>query len=95
LILTGALIIVVPIAVIGYFTIRTAGNALKSLEYEQLELRAAEVAAGIDNFLTAEKKAVLAVANGNATITAATAFVRGGEAGSRTELEERLLSSSA
>ncbi len=88
LILTGALIIVVPIAVIGYFTIRTAGNALKSLEYEQLELRAAEVAAGIDNFLTAEKKAVLAVANGNATITAATAFVRGGEAGSRTELEE-------
>ena len=71
LLLTGAAVILIPLAVIGFFAVRNASNALQDLEFEQLESRSAELADGVENVLTSEKKVVLAIAAGNGVIEAA------------------------
>ncbi len=81
LILIGVLVITVPLALIGFFSISRASAGLKNLEYEQLETRTFEIAEGIDNVLHSEMKVILDLSVGNATLAAlAEARTRGLEA---------------
>jgi len=58
LILMGALILLIPLAGIGFLSIREASGALTELENEQLSSRAATIAAGVDRLLKEQLKLV-------------------------------------
>jgi len=70
LIVIGAIILLVPLAVIGYISVNTATEGLIDLEHEQLTTRTKEIAQGIDQVFRTEKKIVTQTATESITIRA-------------------------
>lgn len=62
LMLMGAIVALVPIAIVGYISITRAGAALSAIENEQLQSRATELATSVNNVLQEELKMSSAIA---------------------------------
>ncbi|MDC7225531.1 MAG: methyl-accepting chemotaxis protein [Spirochaetales bacterium] len=62
LVLIGAIILLVPIAAIGYISVQRASEGLRDLENEQLEKRTSEIALSIRNILKSEERMALDIA---------------------------------
>lgn len=93
LIIVSAIILVIPLGLIGYFSISKAKAGLIDLEHEQLRSRTEEIAEGIDNVFEVEKKVTMSLANERLVIDALTALDRGGTAAAGealTDLSEEL-----
>jgi methyl-accepting chemotaxis protein len=87
LIIVGSVILLVPLAVVGYIAVHNASVGLSAIEDEQLMSVTKSMADGVDNTLKAEIKLVLDLSAGNTTIKAADAVNEKGEAGAQAELE--------
>ena len=70
LIIVSAIILIIPLGLIGYFSITKATNGLVKLEHEQLSTRSAEIAAAVDNVFRVEMKLAMELANSNTAIEA-------------------------
>ena len=62
LVLIGSLILLVPLALVGVFSVVRASSALTSVSTDQMEHRATELATGVTNVLASEMKTAVAVA---------------------------------
>ena len=88
LILVGALILVIPLAMVGVFSVVRATGGLTDLAEEQLHSRAFEIASGLDNVFEAEVKTARSMALSSAAVRAAEAIARGEDRDEISELEE-------
>jgi len=70
LVLVGAIVLLIPLGLMGIITLQRASDALKTLEYEQLTKRTSEISKSIYNVLSEEKKIVQKVSISEATIKA-------------------------
>lgn len=61
LILIGSLILIIPLTIVGLFSVRTASEGLESTMREQMSHRADELALGMGQVLESELKTVLAI----------------------------------
>ena len=68
LLLIGALAIIVPVALIGFFSIYRSSAAMTRMIRGELETRTYEMAQGIENMLGSEKKIIQGFAASNSTI---------------------------
>ncbi len=85
LILVGSLILLVPLALVGVYSVMTATDGLTDLAEEQLYWRSFEIATGIDNVFDTQVKTARQIALSPSVIAAAEAIERGGD---RTESPE-------
>lgn len=79
LILIGAIILILPLGAIGYFSITEASQALQASTEEQLVSRTEELAAGIDDVLQSEMRLAREISIGNTTIDSLTLLETEGE----------------
>jgi len=73
LILVGTILIILPLAVVGYMAVTKATQALVSSANEQLGARSKEIANTVENVLMTEMKLSKEISISNATIKGATA----------------------
>ena len=88
LILVGSVILLVPLATVGFFAVKKATQGLTILENEQLEAVTVTLAHGIDNALEGEKKVVVDLAVDSTTVTAAASVAAKGLNNSQAEVAE-------
>ncbi|HOM28705.1 MAG TPA: methyl-accepting chemotaxis protein [Deltaproteobacteria bacterium] len=88
LIAVGSILLIVPIAVVGYLAVKTSSKGLAELEDEQLVAVATSLSQTVEHALTGELKLVKDLAVGNSTIKAASAVARSGIQGASAEIAE-------
>ena len=76
LILVGSLILLIPLALVGVYSVMTATDGLTEQAEEQLYWRSFEIATGIDNVFDSQVKTARQIALSPAIIEAAEAMVR-------------------
>jgi methyl-accepting chemotaxis protein len=77
LILIGAVILIVPLATLGYIAISQATAGLVDMEHEQLESRTAELPEAIEDVFRVEEKVILDLSIGSTTIDVMTQSFQG------------------
>ncbi len=88
LILVGSVILLVPLATVGFFAVKKATQGLTNIEYEQLAAVTSTLANGIDNTLKSETKVVIDLAVDSTTVTAAASVAAKGLSNSQAEVAE-------
>ena len=88
LILVGSVILLVPLATVGFFAVSKATQGLAGIEKELLASVTVTLAQGIDNALEGEKKVVMDLAVGSTTINALAAVAEKGLSRSQDEVAE-------
>jgi methyl-accepting chemotaxis protein len=86
LIIVGSLILLIPLAVVGYIAVNNASKGLIAMEGEQLTNLTKAMADGIDNTLKSESKLVLDLSVSSVSVKAAQAVTEKGAAGAQEEL---------
>jgi hypothetical protein len=87
LILIGTLILVLPLAIVGFVAVNKSMNEITKLEYEQMTARSRLLAQMIDRVFEGEMKLVTDLSVGNATIRAAAAVAEKGLENSKEEID--------
>lgn len=87
LILVGAIILLIPLATVGYMAVSKATDGLVAIEHEQLAGTSKALAEGVNNVLKGEIKLVTDLSVGNATVNAATAVAAKGAENARKEIK--------
>ena len=88
LILVGSVILLVPLATVGFFAVKKASQGLAGIEYELLTSVTVTLAQGIDNALEGEKKVVTDLAVGSDTVSALAAVAEKGLSKSQAEVAQ-------
>ncbi|MBN2299410.1 MAG: methyl-accepting chemotaxis protein, partial [Deltaproteobacteria bacterium] len=78
LIMVGLIILLIPLATVGYMAVKEATGGLTSIENEQLAGVTKALAGGVDNALNGEIRVVLDLSVGNSTVKAAEAVAKNG-----------------
>ncbi|MGI6385913.1 MAG: methyl-accepting chemotaxis protein [Desulfomonilia bacterium] len=86
LILVGSVILLVPLATVGFFAVSKATQGLAGIENELLASVTMTLAQGIDNALEGEKKVVMDLAVGSTTVNALAAVAEKGLSRSQAEV---------
>ncbi len=78
LITVGSLILLIPLATVGFIAVNKASQGLAAIEEEQLAGVTASLAEGVDNTLKSEMKVVIDLSVGNSTVRALQAVAENG-----------------
>ncbi len=86
LIIVGSVILLLPLATVGYISVDKATKGLTAIENEELAGITKSMAEGIENTLKAEMKAVLDLSVSNSLVRAAAAVESGGANNAQAEI---------
>lgn len=88
LILVGSIILLIPLATVGYMAVSKASSGLASIENEQLAGTTKALADGVDNALKGEMKVVLNLSVEDSVVKAATAATQYGSKNASDEISQ-------
>lgn len=86
LIMIGTMIVVLPLAIVGFIAVNKSVKEITSIEYEQMTARSKSLAQMIDKVFEGEVKLVTDLSVGNTTIRAATSVAEKGFENSKEEV---------